>query len=154
MESERNMKARSKDLPTIFNTAAIGYMSDGKNNVEGSQGYFVKVYKDRVVVSGRDFANEKWLASAQYLVQYGAGEVLPPNTTSEATNSETATQNTSEISSISTSPFPLTGPTGIATVIVALIAAFAGAGIYIANKLLKGGAVGNRSEPQRLDKKH
>lgn len=73
MESANNMKVRDKNLPTIFNTAAVGYLwNDSAVNIEGAQGYFIKAYKDKVVVCGRDFLRDKWIASAQYIVDYPA----------------------------------------------------------------------------------
>ena len=64
-----NMKERDDKLPTIFNTASVAYLwSDAQACIEGAQGYYVKVYEDKVLVLGRDFGKEQWLASAQYLV--------------------------------------------------------------------------------------
>ncbi len=55
---------------TYFNTAstALLWTSSG-NKKEGSQGYFVDVYANKVVVKGRDFMNQAWLPYAQYEVK-------------------------------------------------------------------------------------
>lgn len=56
---------------TIFNTAGVGYLKDAYKNVtgdylDGSQGYYVKVYEDAIVVQGRDFIEGEWVVSAQF----------------------------------------------------------------------------------------
>lgn len=56
---------------TIFNTAGVGYLWTSQYKVagqylEGSQGYYVKVYEDRIVVQGRDFVNGEWLPAAYF----------------------------------------------------------------------------------------
>lgn len=68
------MYKRTTELPTIFNTAATGYLWTSYNKVtgeylEGSQGYYIRVYKDKIVVQGRDFVNGKWIPSASFLVE-------------------------------------------------------------------------------------
>ena len=70
MQSPHNMKARDNELPTIFNTGSTGYLWDDNGKyIYGAQGYFLYVYKDKIVLKGRDYINEKWIAKAQYLVE-------------------------------------------------------------------------------------
>lgn len=62
---------------TMLNTASVAYLStDTEDYKKGSQGYYVEVYGDEVVVRGRDFASGSWLASAEYSVKY---PVASPN---------------------------------------------------------------------------
>ena len=59
-------------MPSIFNSSSVGYIpktySGSSDDTVGSEGYFVYVYKDQVVIRGRDFLNNKWIASAQFIV--------------------------------------------------------------------------------------
>lgn len=61
------------DDAAIFNTASVGYLytyydSTSGSGLEGSQGYYVYVYSDRVLVRGRDFTTGEWVSSAQFVV--------------------------------------------------------------------------------------
>ena len=61
------------DEAAIFNTSSVSYLwqsYDVPTGVyqEGREGFYVKVYKDRVLLLGRDFANGKWVSSAQFVV--------------------------------------------------------------------------------------
>ena len=79
MDSLNVMKARDESLPTIFSTAAVGYLwnddaTASDSGIEGAEGYFFYVYGDKIVARGRDFDSGKWIASAQFVVDYiGAG---------------------------------------------------------------------------------
>lgn len=87
MDSLYSMKVWDENLPTIFNTAATAYLwNDAAMStnvgVEGSQGYYVKAYSDKLLVLGRDFVNGQWIASAQFVVllpksQEGTGTDTP-----------------------------------------------------------------------------
>ncbi|WP_409343013.1 metallophosphoesterase family protein [Paenibacillus sp. MBLB4367] len=58
---------------TMFNAAATSYLwTDSNTEKAGSQGYFVEVYDDKVLVKGRDFQNDRWIANAQYEVSIPA----------------------------------------------------------------------------------
>ena len=74
MDSEQNMYERTAELPTIFNTASVAYLWTSYDvtegvYLEGSQGYDVRVYSDRIEVWGRDFVNNKYIPSAVYVVK-------------------------------------------------------------------------------------
>ncbi len=77
MNSKGNMFEATEELPiNIFNCASVSYLWSGYNKLTGedlygSQGYYVEVYGDRVVVRGRDFVNGLWLPSAQYCIETG-----------------------------------------------------------------------------------
>ncbi|RKP51421.1 metallophosphoesterase [Cohnella endophytica] len=69
MEALRNHVDGEGKLPAMFNAASVAYLwTDEDKRKEGSQGYYVEVYEDRVHVKGRDFAAESWVKSAQYEV--------------------------------------------------------------------------------------
>ena len=70
MDSERNGYIR-EGYPSIFNTAATAYLWTSYNiitgeNLDGSQGYYIEIYDDMIMIRGRDFANGKWIPAAQY----------------------------------------------------------------------------------------
>lgn len=80
LDSMGNIHQRNKNsdgLPTILNTASVGYLWSTFNDLndikgtfeEGSQGYYVRVYDDKVVVMGRDFKSGKYVASAMYEIK-------------------------------------------------------------------------------------
>lgn len=54
----------------IFNTASAAFLwtDDGTGGYEiaGSQGYYVTVFEDAVLVRGRDFATGEWIGQAEY----------------------------------------------------------------------------------------
>ena len=75
LDSERNYSPRSEALPAIFNTSSVAYLWTSYHKTEGeelagSEGYYVRVYEDKVVVRGRDFASGKWLPSATYALLF------------------------------------------------------------------------------------
>lgn len=75
MDSKGNMYEATEELPiNIFNCASVSYLWSGYNyvggeNLEGSQGYYVEIYEDRILVKGRDFISNKWISSAQYCIE-------------------------------------------------------------------------------------
>lgn len=54
----------------LFNTGSVAdlWIPSTGESVVGSQGYYVQVYKDKVLVRGRDFVTGEWVASAQFVV--------------------------------------------------------------------------------------
>ena len=74
MNSISNMFAGDENHPVAFNTSAGGYLWNGYDvltgvYMEGSQGYYVKVYDDKVIFMGRNFDKNNWIPSAMYVVQ-------------------------------------------------------------------------------------
>lgn len=56
-----------EELPAMFNAASVAYLwTDANEHKDGSQGYFVEVYKERVLIKGRDFQAGRWIPEAQY----------------------------------------------------------------------------------------
>ena len=74
LDSESCMYAGDEQAPVVFNTAAVGYLWTSYNIItgeymEGSHGYYVKVYKDKIMFLGRDFVNGKYMPSAMFVVK-------------------------------------------------------------------------------------
>ncbi len=80
----------------MFNTGSVGDLWDPATgeSIVGSQGLYVQVYGDKVLVRGRDFTTGQWVASAQFVVnerysvpadttklesEIAAAEALTPN---------------------------------------------------------------------------
>jgi len=64
----------SREIPTTFNTASVGYLWSSYNITtgefyEGSHGYYIRVYKDKIVALGRDFVNGLWMPSAIFVAE-------------------------------------------------------------------------------------
>ncbi|MFF2481688.1 metallophosphoesterase family protein [Paenibacillus sp. NPDC058071] len=56
--------------PAMFNSASVAYLwTDEDEHKDGSQGYYVEVYSDRVLVRGRDFERGAWIEAAQFEVK-------------------------------------------------------------------------------------
>ncbi len=58
------------DSAALFNTGSVGdlWIPSTDTVLEGSQGLYVQVYADKVLVRGRDFVTGQWVASAQFVV--------------------------------------------------------------------------------------
>ncbi|MDF2568272.1 MAG: hypothetical protein K0R90_1728, partial [Oscillospiraceae bacterium] len=69
LESNSNMfTGYGKDF-SAFNDGGVGKLyTDNDKDKEGSQGLFVEVYKDKILVKGRDFENKLWVTSAQFMI--------------------------------------------------------------------------------------
>ena len=74
LNSPRCLDPGSEDTPVGFNTASTAYLwsvydynSHGRY-LKGSQGYYVRVYKDKVIYLGRDFEQQKFIPSAVFVV--------------------------------------------------------------------------------------
>ncbi|MCK8486081.1 metallophosphoesterase [Paenibacillus sp. MBLB2552] len=60
--------------PAMFNAASVAYLwSDEDEHKNGSQGFYVEVYRDHVLVRGRDFTRGEWVEAAQFRVEYPRG---------------------------------------------------------------------------------
>lgn len=74
MNTRGSMHNRTDGLPNVFNTASVAYLWSSLyvptgEYLRGSQGYYVKVFADKVLVLGRDFENGKWIPSACFKAQ-------------------------------------------------------------------------------------
>jgi len=83
LDSESNYYPRSNTLPAIFNTSSVAYLWTSYHKTEGeelagSEGYYVRVYDDKIVVLGRNFTSGEWVPSAMYALAYEPKTVTPP----------------------------------------------------------------------------
>ena len=72
LNSYQTMYTKDDNLPNIFNTASVAYLWSSYylntgEYLKGSQGYYVEVYEDKILVLGRDFTNSKWIPSACFI---------------------------------------------------------------------------------------
>ena len=76
MDSLSNAFNGTDELPIhAFNCASVSYLwNTAGQHLDGSQGYYVEVYGDKVLVRGRDFVNGLWVSAAQYAVELEALE--------------------------------------------------------------------------------
>ena len=122
MDSVSNMFEGDSKLPCrIFNCASVAYLWSGYNvvtgeHLDGSQGYMVRLYDDRLYVLGRDFANGEWIASAQYCVVLK--EMSEETTTEETTSDEPVESAEATDTSEITETLPDTSPESIPETIV------------------------------------
>ncbi len=75
LNTRGSMYVKDGSLPNIFNTASVAYLWSSYylptgEYMKGSQGYYVKVYGDKVLVLGRDFASGKWIPSACFRADF------------------------------------------------------------------------------------
>lgn len=57
---------------TFVNCASTAYLwTDTDEERAGSQGWYVEVFEDYILLRGRDFSEEKWCAVAQFLIPCG-----------------------------------------------------------------------------------
>lgn len=72
MESGENLHEATETLPLILNTASVSYLWSDVGDasgyeVEGSQGYYVRIYSDKIVILGRNFVSGTYVANACYV---------------------------------------------------------------------------------------
>ncbi len=85
LNSPQNMYPGSSDIPVAINTASVGYLWSDYNSspdgyyIPGTQGFYVRVYEDKVVFLGRDFENQKWIPSACYVIYNESVSVKTPS---------------------------------------------------------------------------
>ncbi|MBE6543426.1 MAG: hypothetical protein E7675_03420 [Ruminococcaceae bacterium] len=78
LDSNMTMLPGTSNFPTFFNTSSVSYLFTGYNvtageREEGSEGYYIEVYEDKILVLGRDFTTNSWRSSAQFVVEYEDG---------------------------------------------------------------------------------
>ncbi|BBI35474.1 metallophosphoesterase family protein [Cohnella abietis] len=71
LEAGHTMFDGRGETATMFNAASVAYLwTDADAHLTGSQGYYVEIYADKVLVKGRDFTTSSWVESAQFQVNY------------------------------------------------------------------------------------
>lgn len=106
LDSESNMYPGDEEMAVALNTASVGYLwssynVDGGEFADGSNGYYVRVYDDKVVFMGRDFENSRWVSSAQIIIKKNKITTSKDSYTiaadGKAINLEAKTENGSDI---------------------------------------------------------
>lgn len=67
LNSEANHNPGNETLPVTLNTSAVSFLRTSEGNTNGSQGFYVRIYNDKVVFLGRDFKTNKWIPYACYV---------------------------------------------------------------------------------------
>jgi hypothetical protein len=71
LEAQHTMYEGGGQLPTMFNASSVAYLwTDEDEHLEGSESLHVDVYRDRVVVKGRNHVTGSWIEGAEYTVHY------------------------------------------------------------------------------------
>ncbi|MBR3785455.1 MAG: InlB B-repeat-containing protein [Firmicutes bacterium] len=74
LDADNSVTPGSGDLPVCVNTSSVGYLWDDTDVAvgvykEGSEGYFVQVFEDKVYMFGRNFITGEYLPSAMYVIE-------------------------------------------------------------------------------------
>lgn len=71
LEVDNTMFPGGGETATMFNAASVAYLwTNEDEHKDGSQGFYVEVYRDKVRVRGRDFKTGSWIPAAEYEVLY------------------------------------------------------------------------------------
>ncbi len=73
-DSTSNMFPGDEEAPVAFNTSSVSYLWTSYNviggeHLDGSQAYYVRIYKDKVLLLGKDIETGEFCSSALYVVQ-------------------------------------------------------------------------------------
>ncbi len=99
----------------IFNTSSVAYLWHSYDIVTGerqtgSEGYYIRIYKDKVAVLGRDFVTGEWVSSAQFVVSYTQTEntdaTTDPDVTTAYVDTNGATEPEATLAPEQTDPAP------------------------------------------------
>lgn len=74
MNSESCMYPGGETTPVALNTASVSYLwtsynIPGGEHLDGSHGYYVRVYEDKVIFLARDFENNLFMPAAIFVIQ-------------------------------------------------------------------------------------
>ncbi|EAA9756108.1 metallophosphoesterase, partial [Salmonella enterica] len=71
LEAQRTIYEGGGQMPTMFNASSVAYLwTDEDEHLEGSESLHVDVYRDRVIVKGRNHVTGSWIEGAEYTVHY------------------------------------------------------------------------------------
>ncbi len=116
MEAEDTYLPASADLPAMFNTASMKNISTSSTSSgNGAQAYYVTVYEDKLVFSGRDIYKDRWISNAQFVIDWDydierieapvVEETDPPKPTTPADDDKgTETNGSATTETIATEP--------------------------------------------------
>jgi len=99
LDSDNCMYDGNGKTATIFNTSSVAYLWHSYDvptgeRMTGSEGYYIRVYEDKVAVLGRNFITGEWVSSAQFIVNLSGEdeeEVTTPSETTTASPEELTT---------------------------------------------------------------
>ena len=97
LDSDNCMYDGKGETASIFNTSSVAYLwhsydvPTGERMV-GSEGYYIRVYKDKLLVLGRNFETGEWVSSAQFVVEYTATEEDAPTNDTTSNVMDTTTK--------------------------------------------------------------
>ncbi|MBR4034558.1 MAG: metallophosphoesterase [Clostridia bacterium] len=86
---------------SYFNTSSVAYLWHSYDIVTGerqtgSEGYYIRIYEDKVAVLGRNFVTGEWVSSAQFLVSYTQTKTDETTTEPEVTTEPVTTPEVTE----------------------------------------------------------
>ncbi len=115
LESEKSFKPADDKLPAVLNTASCAYLWDDAANltnvgINGSQGYYIYAYEDRVLFRGRSFSEGKWISSVQFVMACDIDMPKVPEETEPVTEPTTAPETAPDTPAESTDVGTSTGP--------------------------------------------
>ncbi len=92
MESEHTVKPADSKLPAVVSTASCAYLWDDdcmatNVGIVGSEGYYLYLYEDYLIIRGRSYDRGEWIGSAQFVLSLKS---------SGGTETETVTETTAE----------------------------------------------------------
>lgn len=75
LESKQPLLAGRGEDATFVNCASVGYLwTDNDTSTGGSEGYYIEVYEDYILLRGREFVKGNWCAAAQFIIPITKGE--------------------------------------------------------------------------------
>lgn len=79
LDSDNCMYDGQGKTASIFNTSSVAYLWHSYNipkgeRQTGSEGYYIRIYEDKVALLGRNFETGEWVSSAQFIVNYTAAK--------------------------------------------------------------------------------
>ena len=74
LNTDYTMNAGEEDMPVYFNTASVSYLWSAYNYdagefLGGSQGYYTKVFDDKIYMFGRDYVTGEYIPSAMFVIE-------------------------------------------------------------------------------------
>ncbi len=109
MESDCTVKSADDELPAVVSTASCAYLWDDSCmatnvGIVGSEGYYLYLYENYLVIRGRSYDKGEWIGSAQFVLTLKTPDETEPETDTEtATETETETGTVTETASESVS---------------------------------------------------
>lgn len=109
LDSDNCMYDGEGKTATIFNTSSVAYLWHSYDlptgeRMTGSEGYYIRVYEDKVAVLGRNFVTGEWVSSAQFIVSLSENDGSEETTSAADETSYTPTPDETSASTPETPP--------------------------------------------------